>query len=112
MDNKSIGEDGEKQAVHHLMEKGYEILEQNYRHGHGEIDVITMKGSFLVFIEVKKRVNAKYGYPEDFVSVNQQRLIMKTARNYIYAIKWKKNIRFDIIAITGNELLHLEDAFY
>ncbi len=112
MENKSIGEEGEKQAMSFLIKKGYEVLEQNYRFANGEIDLICMKNKTLVFVEVKKRVNAKFGYPEDFVSKGQQKLIIKTAENYLYAINWQKNIRFDIVAITGAELMHLEDAFY
>ncbi len=112
MDKKQIGQSGEMQAMDYLISQGFEILEQNYRYGRGEIDIIALKENLVVFVEVKKRKNNDYGNPEEFVSKNQQSLIMEGADDYIHAINWTKNIRFDIIAITGKELEHIEDAFY
>lgn len=112
MDRKNIGESGEKQAHDYLVDKGYEILEQNFRHRRGEIDLICLHENTLVFVEVKKRNNNEFGHPETFVSKKQERMIIQVADHYIYAINWHKNIRYDIIAITGEELYHIEDAFY
>lgn len=112
MDRKIIGESGEKQAFDYLTAKGYEVLEQNYRHGRAEIDIICLFRNTLIFVEVKKRKNNDYGYPEEFVSKNQQRLIMKASEHYIYAINWQRNIRYDIIAITNEDIHHLEDVFF
>ncbi|MGB3468044.1 MAG: YraN family protein [Cyclobacteriaceae bacterium] len=112
MDRKIIGENGEKQAFDYLVAKGYEVLEQNYRYRKAEIDLICLYRDTLIFVEVKKRRNNEYGYPEDFVSNAQKRLIMNASDHYIHAINWQRNIRYDIIAITGSELLHLEDVFY
>ena len=112
MDRKIIGEDGEKQALDYLTGKGYEVLEQNYRFKRAEIDLICLFRNTLIFIEVKKRKNNDYGYPEEFVSAAQKKLIMDASDHYIHAINWQRNIRYDIIAITGDQLVHLEDAFY
>ncbi|MEP0365451.1 MAG: YraN family protein [Cyclobacteriaceae bacterium] len=113
MDNKARGKYGEDLAVSFLEEKGFEILERNYRHGHGEIDMIgLLKNELLVFFEVKIRKSDTYGEPETFVSYAQQKLIIKTAEHYIYAINWHKDIRFDIISIQGKNIYHIEDAFY
>lgn len=112
MNSKTIGNSGEEYAMKYLIKNRYEIIEQNYRHRRGEIDIICLKNNTLIFIEVKKRKNNLYGYPEDFVSKAQKKMIMDTADHYIYATNWQKNIRYDIIAITGEELYHIEDAFY
>ncbi len=112
MDKIAIGKSGEHQAMDYLIDKGFEILEQNYRFGKGEIDIIAMKDALIIFVEVKKRKNDDFGHPEDFVSDNQKKMILDTSNVYIHSINWQKNVRYDIIAITGKELLHLEDAFY
>jgi len=112
MDKKLIGESGENRATDYLIKNGFEILERNFRHGKSEIDLICLKENTLVFIEVKKRKNAEYGHPESFVSIKQQRMIIAGADHYIFAINWQKNIRYDIISITGTELYHIEDAFH
>ena len=47
------GKVGECIAVKFLENKGFEIIEQNYRKKYGEIDIIAQKGKILHFIEVK-----------------------------------------------------------
>ncbi len=114
MDNKIKGKYGEDAAVRHLKKLGFEILERNYRHRRGEIDVIAlMKNEFLVFVEVKLRSRLDFGEPENFVTNAQERMIIQTAEEYIYGINWQKDIRFDIIAVDPQgQVEHFVDAFY
>ncbi|MDZ7319254.1 MAG: YraN family protein, partial [candidate division KSB1 bacterium] len=51
-DEPSVGKLGENLAAKFLEEKGYHILERNYRYGHGELDIIAEKDGMLIFIEV------------------------------------------------------------
>ena len=113
MDTKNKGKYGEDLAVSYLRKKGFEIMERNYRFRKGEIDLISLlNNEVLVFIEVKLRKGDAYGDPETFVSRKQERLIIQAAEDYIFAINWQKDIRFDIISITGSKVEHIEDAFY
>ncbi len=113
MDTKNKGKYGEDLAVSYLRKKGFEIVERNYRFRKGEIDLITLlNNEVLVFVEVKLRKGDAYGDPETFVSRKQERLIIQAAEDYIFAINWQKDIRFDIISITGSKVEHIEDAFY
>lgn len=113
MDTKNKGKYGEDLAVSYLHKKGFEIVERNYRFRKGEIDLITLlNNEVLVFVEVKLRKGDAYGDPETFVSRKQERLIIQAAEDYIFAINWQKDIRFDIISITGSKVEHIEDAFY
>ena len=50
---KALGARGEELAVRYLKNRGYRILERNYRVKLGEIDIIAEQGGDLVFIEVK-----------------------------------------------------------
>ena len=107
------GQRAERAALHWLLEQGYELVEQNYRHGHGEIDFIVERPGLLVFVEVKFRKSTAFGYPEEFVTINQRRSIIRTAEQYIAAIHWQGMIRFDIIALDpSGQIEHFEDAFY
>jgi len=113
--NKEIGDKGEQLACYYLMEKGYQILESNYRYKRVEVDIIGLKDSTIVFVEVKVRSSNAYGYPEQAVTEDKANRIRTAAEYYMDERKWDKNIRFDIIAITLNpevEIVHLEDAFY
>lgn len=113
--HNETGKQGELEATRHLREQGYEIMAQNYRHQHAEIDIVAKKGKLLVFAEVKTRTNLSFGNPEEFVSYTKAKLVMKAAEHYIFKTDWMHDIRFDIIAVTiaGNELRvkHIEDAF-
>ena len=112
---KNAGTRGEDLAEAFLSDKGYEILERNFRHGKGEIDIICLlDNSFLVFVEVKLRNSGHFGEPEAFLSQQQSNRIIQVADHYIHAINWQKDIRFDVITIRSDtgEMKWFKDAFY
>ena len=102
---------GEKKAIDFLIKNEYLILEKNYRFQKAEIDIIAQKENFILFIEVKTRKNSSYGYPEDFVSERKKELFHETAEYYMDKNNIMLNLRFDIIAIVDNEIIHFKDAF-
>jgi putative endonuclease len=110
--NVISGKNGEDMAGKFLEAKGYSVLFRNYRYKKMEIDLIAQKENLLVFIEVKKRKNSIFGFPETFVSDRKASLVMTAAENFIFEHDWKGPVRFDIVAITGQEIVHFEDAFY
>jgi putative endonuclease len=117
MKTKQIGQRGEDLALAFLQEKGYQLLERNYRYGRAEIDLVMQQENLLVFIEVKYRKNADFGYPEEFVGKKQRQMLLKAGDNFIYQQDWQHNIRYDIIAILPKEanefeITHFEDAIY
>jgi len=91
LNKKELGEKGEQLAVDFLIGNGYEIIERNYRYGHGEIDIIVKDPSdgFTAFIEVKTRQNLDFGEPEYAITKNKQRQIKKMAELYLYEKKLK-----------------------
>jgi putative endonuclease len=115
--NISLGKRGEEKAVDFLKEKGYEILEQNWRSGRAEIDVIAKSGSCIVFVEVKTRTNYAFGFPEESVSEHKQKMMIKAAGDYLYKHALECSIRYDIIALYVSKdgtwyIKHFEDAFF
>ncbi|SKC11219.1 YraN family protein [Dyadobacter psychrophilus] len=114
--HNDLGNWGEDQAAAFLAQKGFEIVEKNYRRSHSEIDLIVKKDKMLIFVEVKTRSGIGFGMPEEFVNVTKARLIMRAAEHYIFDKDWMFDIRFDIVSIliqpTGQaEIYHIEDAF-
>ena len=114
--NRDIGKKGEREAEDFLIEKGFRILERNFRFKRCEIDLIALKEGLLVFVEVKVRSSNTFGFPESFVSNQQVERITEAADEYQHQIGWSKDIRFDIISIEGKgnnaKITHFEDAFY
>ncbi|MFZ2905848.1 MAG: YraN family protein [Cyclobacteriaceae bacterium] len=109
------GSQGERLAAEFLKKKGYEIVVQNYRHKHSEIDLIVKTETLLVFVEVKTRSSSSFGEPETFVDSKKAARIFEGAEQYMVDNHWSGNIRFDIVAVkTGvqTEIVHFEDAFH
>lgn len=114
-----IGKLGESMAVHHLMQMGYKILEENWRYGRNEIDIIAenQKGT-LVFIEVKTRTSDAFGMPDEQITEAQVSRISNTAAFYMSKNHYSWEFRFDVISILLTKNLkvqsfqHKEDAFF
>lgn len=109
--NLALGMKGENLAADYLTERGYELMAKNYRASRGEIDLIVYKDQILVFVEVKLRNGSSFGFPEDFVNTAKQEKVIQTAEFYIEEIDWQYDIRFDIVAVSGNKIEHFIDAF-
>lgn len=115
-EHNALGKKGEAFAQKYLAQNGYLISDINWRFGKEEIDIIAQKNDLVVFIEVKTRTNNYFGDPENFVSRNKQKRIIKAANAYIMEKNILKEARFDVIALTlvNNkfQLEHIQDAFY
>ncbi|WP_422657311.1 YraN family protein [Paenibacillus sp. EC2-1] len=109
----------EAAAATFLMEKGYRIVEQNWRNRTGEIDIIGEYKDMLVFIEVRSRSgNLAFGTPSE--SVNQRKInqVRSMAEQYLHFKKhYDVPIRFDVVAVILNSdmsvtsIEHIEQAF-
>ncbi len=112
----SVGKEGEKVAENHLVEKGYQILERNWRFGKKELDLIARYGDKLVIIEVKTRTNPEFEQPKEAVTFKKQRNIVDAANAYIQKNNILLETQFDIISVLFNngktEIEHISDAFY
>lgn len=116
--NKNIGDYGEDIGITLLKEKGYYILDRNFRNKYGEIDVICKFKDMIIFVEIKSRYNSSFGKPSEAVTYSKQKKIINICKYYIYKNKlFNYNCRFDVIEIyfnTKNDLsniIHIEDAF-
>ncbi len=98
------------------MERGYELIERNYRTRHGEIDLVMRQGTTLVFVEVKLRRGTGFGGPLEAVTTRKQDTLRSLAQLYLSEREPTFDaVRFDVVGIlagTGkNRLQHVEDAF-
>lgn len=110
-----LGKAGEDLAVEYLVNKGYRILERNWRSGHKEIDIIALDGNTLVAVEVKTRKSNTYGEPDIAVGAMKQQMLVWAADAYVRYKNLDIDVRFDIISIlfteTDQKIEHIEDAF-
>lgn len=108
-----IGAQYEQRAEEYLTAQGYQILERNFRCRQGEIDLIAREGKWLVFIEVKYRKTAGFGEPSEAVDQRKQIRIYQAAAYYLHHFYYgqERNCRFDVVAILGEEISLIQDAF-
>ena len=113
MNKREQGSHYETMAAEYLKNKGYKIITQNFFSKNGEIDIIAKDTDTLVFCEVKYRSNTRYGLPEEAVDYRKQDKIRKTAAYYLYRNNFpvETRVRFDVIAVLGEKITHIEDAF-
>ena len=110
---KKPGKTGEDAAAAFLEEKGYQIVERNYRYRRGEVDIIALDGENLVFIEVKSWSALGIDALEHGLDIKKQRRIIETAKHFLFFYRKLKymTVRFDVVFIAPVGITHLESAF-
>ena len=115
MQKNTYGKAGEIIACNYLKNKGYKILETNYKNLIGEIDIIAKHDKTLVFIEVKTRLTRAFGDPLEAINYKKQQKIRNVATLYLKERKMLNALsRFDAISILGlenPEISHIMDVF-
>ena len=110
---------GEAVIIAYLRERGWTIVEVNFRCRVGEIDIIAANGTFLAFIEVKLRRDDDFAAARESVTRSKQRKIRLTAEDYLQRRPSNLQPRFDVAevyapngaATVSPEITYLENAF-
>ncbi len=115
---KETGDRGEAIAARHLEGKGYVILARQWRHGHGELDLIAEHAGVTVFVEVRARHGEAYGAPEETLGPAKRAKLMATAQAWLSVNdRLDAPARIDVIAIDLDQhdeirrISHYENAF-
>ncbi|HNU84690.1 MAG: YraN family protein [Pseudomonadota bacterium] len=100
-ERKNKGARGEERAAEFLRDRGYRILERNYRCPLGEIDLIARDGGTVVFVEVKTRSTERFGSPQASIGARKQRRMTAVALYYLKGKNWlTAPARFDVAAVS------------
>jgi putative endonuclease len=115
--HNDLGKQGERLALDFLLNKGYEILEENWVHGKAEVDLIAYIHKQIIFVEVKTRTSIAFGFPEEFVDSTKEKMLQFAADEYIEIMDHQGEIRFDIISVlfdknNNTTITHIKDAFW
>ena len=97
---KDLGIDGENLAAKYLESLGYSILEKNFRHRLGEIDIVSEYEGHLVICEVKSRSSGKID-PSLSVTLAKHTKLRKLYEVSItrHPNKLRMHPRFDVTSI-------------
>jgi putative endonuclease len=120
---RRTGSAAEELVARRLAKSSWELVERNARTRYGELDIVAMDGSDLVFIEVKAgREGADFGpeRPVHAIGPRKQRRVRRLATAWLAerrgSLPRYREIRFDAVGVTFTrageiEIEHIEGAF-
>ena len=119
-----LGRAAEELVAEELVRLGWRIVERNFRCRSGEIDLIALEGSTLVFVEVKAgRQDSRYGpeRPACAVGPRKQLRLRRLAREWLAGGARARpsgvsSYRFDVVGVTFGgdgrpDVDHIRGAF-
>ena len=114
--HKELGKWGEDLAAAYLQDKGYAIIERDWKSGRRDIDIIAKdEAGTIVFVEVKTRRSRVFGEPEDAIDYRKMQSLRQAINHYVKLRRINSDVRFDIISIVGTigsepEINHIKDV--
>jgi putative endonuclease len=118
-----IGRRAEELVAMRLAAAGWTLIERNARTRLGELDIVALEGSTLVFVEVKAgRAGASFGPERPVIAVNagKRRRIRRLATAWMATRRDApryREIRFDVVGVSIDgggrtvDVEHLRGAF-
>ena len=102
---RDLGILGESLACDLLVDRGWRVIERNWRSRHGELDIIALDDDgYLVFVEVKTRRSTRFGTPAEAVTPRKQRHLRLASCEWLAEGRLGRThhhgIRFDVVSIT------------
>ncbi|QSB22616.1 YraN family protein [Curtobacterium sp. 24E2] len=99
--NGRLGRFGEDQAVKWLQERGFRLLERNWRCARGEIDIVAWDSCTLAFIEVKTRSGTTTGHPFEAITATKRTRMRRLVAEWFDAHPEvsARAIRIDVVAV-------------
>ncbi len=84
-----------------LKRAGLSLVEVNWRHPLGELDIVAREADELVIVEVRSARTGFAGGPLFTVGPDKQRRLARLAQAYIRQCRWQPtSVRFDVIGLT------------
>ena len=113
MNRTQAGAVGEKKAASHLEQKGYRVVERNFRKSSGEVDIIAVEGGTIAFCEVKSWERMPISGLEHALGRRKQGRIIRTSLWYLQEHPEFGGLqpRFDLLFVSGGSVDHIMNAF-
>ena len=110
-----IGNLGEKIASNYLFQRGYEILELQWRFKHKEVDIIAQKDGVIHIVEVKTR-SSESETESDHITQNKMQFLIEESEFYMQEKNLSSDLQFDVVVVRIFDKLtytvkHIENAF-
>lgn len=97
--HNTIGKQGEELARKYLENKGYEIVDQNYKTKRAEIDIVARHKNTLIFVEVRTKQHEQFGTPEETINYRKRLKLVRNANAYVAKAKHSGLYRIDAVCV-------------
>ena len=98
MNRRALGARGEFLAGNWYTERGYAVLDRNWRCRQGELDLVLERDGVVVFCEVKTRTSDAFGIGAEAVGRDKQLRIRRLATEWLSEPGNRaKELRFDVM---------------
>ena len=110
---KTIGPQGEQEAVRYLRKQGYQIIAHRERILRGDIDIIALDKRTVVFIEVRSRTSTHHGHPAETIDARKKQRICTLANAYIKQHRLENySFRLDVITVLFTPSLPIQNRWF
>jgi putative endonuclease len=99
MNHNETGQIGEELAKKYLEEKGYKIIEKDFKTKYAEVDLVGIKDNKLIIFEVRTKRGEMFGSPEETLNKKKLQKVLLGARILAAAKKWQGLIRIDAVCL-------------
>lgn len=113
-----VGKMGEERAAVFLESQGFTVLDRNYRFLRNEIDIVVSTDHEIVFVEVKSRRSRSFGLPEESITRQKKRNLIKVAEAWLHERRLTgARVRFDVVTVMNpgtdqEKIEHFPAAFW
>jgi len=105
-DRQRLGLSGEQIAARWLRGRGWSVLDERFRSGHRDIDLVVSRydeptgGRLVAFVEVRTRTGARFGSPLATVNWRKQHEVVRAARRWVSLNRRSRDFyRFDVVGV-------------
>lgn len=95
------GREAEEKALHYLQQQGLQLLVRNWRCRGGELDLVMLEKTTVVFVEVRYRQRALWGSALESITPTKQQRLIRAAQQFLQQHpRWAQHpCRFDVVAL-------------
>lgn len=108
-----IGNIAEGKACDYLNNKGYKIVERNYKNRFCEIDILCTKDNYICLVEVKYRKNSNYGGGAGAINYDKQNRLRRAFEYWLMENESYSNLqpRIDVVLVDQQKSIeHITNA--
>lgn len=98
----SLGKEAEQAAAEYLKDRGYKVLELNWRTPVCEIDIVAQKAGIMYFVEVKFRSKDGQGAGLDYVTPQKLQQMQFAAQCWVEKHNYSGDYELSAIEVSRN----------